>query len=241
MDHLEPPSMGEIMDIVDRRRTEARRRSRVAFAGVAVGLIAATGVGLRSLAVNDTTEAGPADRPSTTAAPVVTATSPSSPSPSPTTVETEPTPTTTVTSSNDPPSTSDETTTTTATTSESVPSSQPTTAATDPAQLLIDFADTWRRADWAAMAELATPAVVGTAQEWHNDGDDGPQIDAENIATVLDACFATGETQTRCEFLYAANAPDGSGAAGLLFTLTYTGDGTGQLTITGLDFGGDAG
>lgn len=49
MTSLTPPSLDEIHEIVDRRRTDARRRNRLAFTGTAVVVAAAAVVGIRGL------------------------------------------------------------------------------------------------------------------------------------------------------------------------------------------------
>lgn len=105
-------------------------------------------------------------------------------------------------------------------------------------QLLLDFADTWQRADWSAMADIASPPVVATAQDWYGEGDD-PNI-AANIEAIVAGCHDGGSGPT-CEFVYAPYAPGADGPIGLIFDLTYGSDEDGHLMVTRLDFQGDAG
>jgi hypothetical protein len=143
------------------------------------------------------------------------------------------------------PDTTPDTTPATGDSTTSVPSTT-TTVAIDPvptdtvpvrspADLLIDFADTWRAGDWEAMAELATDAVVTEAKIWF-DGGDGPLISAENIDAILASCTGDATAASGCEFLFAPNE-----GFGLIFSAAYATDDTGALRLTELRFQGDAG
>lgn len=240
MDHLEPPSMGEIMDIVDRRRQQAHRRNQVVFAGTAVVVLAAAGLGLRSLTANDNTVAGLPDDTTTSTALSTTlddtvSTSNGSPT-DPTAGSTMPGDGQTTTTTRATTESSASTTATSTTSATSTSSSEPPSGRTDPAQLLLDFAEAWRTANWTAMAQLATPDVVTTAREAYSDGDDS-NVTTENIAAILDTCFEPTSGETSCEILLIPADP----GYALIYRLTYSTTGTGELTITGLQLTGDAG
>lgn len=106
-----------------------------------------------------------------------------------------------------------------------------TTATTieDPADLLVTFAAAWTAGDFEAMQAYASQDAIGVAELWHDGGE--ALISTDNVQNVLDGCSADGS----CEFLYAPTE-----GFGLIFNVTYA-DSANGLTITGLEFAGDAG